>query len=324
MKHYLVTGGAGFIGSTLSKNLLKKGNKITIFDNFQRGMLSRIESIKEQVTIVNGDIRNLNDVFDAMQNIDTVYHLAAVNGTENFYNHSKLVLDVGIKGILNIMEAAEKYNTNHVIVASSAEVYQTPSVIPTDEKEILKIPSSLEPRYSYACSKIATEVIAINYGKNLNKVQIFRPHNIYGPDMGWKHVIPNLVDKILLAKKNGHKKIEIYGTGEQTRSFCFVEDLLNGLDKMEDNGGHLEIFHIGNQQEITINELAKKIASIVGINIELIPTKTPKGETDKRCPDISKISGLNYYPLIDIDEGLARTVPWYIQNTQHDFSNKLL
>ena len=324
MKHYLVTGGAGFIGSALSKNLLEKGNKITIFDNFQRGMLSRIESIKEQVTIVNGDIRNLNDVFKAMKNIDTVYHLAAVNGTENFYNHSKLVLDVGIKGILNIMEAAEKYNTNHVIAASSAEVYQTPSVIPTNEKEILKIPSSLEPRYSYACSKIATEVIAINYGKNLNKVQIFRPHNIYGPNMGWKHVIPNLVDKILLAKKYGHQKIEIYGTGEQTRSFFFFLDLLNGLEKKEEKGRHLEIFHIGSQQEITINELAKKIAAIVGINIELIPTKPPKGETDKRCPDISKISGLNYYPLIDIDDGLARTVPWYIQNTKSDLSNKLL
>ena len=102
MRHYLVTGGGGFIGSALSKNLLEKGNKITIFDNFQRGMLSRIESIKEQVNIVNGDIRNLTDVLKAMQNVDTVYHLAAVNGTENFYYHSKLVLDVGIKGILNI------------------------------------------------------------------------------------------------------------------------------------------------------------------------------------------------------------------------------
>lgn len=324
MRHYLITGGAGFIGAALSKNLLEKGNKITIFDNFERGMLSRIESIKEHVTIVNGDIRNLNDVLKVMQNIDTVYHLAAVNGTENFYNHSKLVLDVGIKGILNIMEAAEKYSTNHVIAASSAEVYQTPGVIPTDEKEILKIPSSLEPRYSYACSKIVTEVIAINYGKNLNKVQIFRPHNIYGPNMGWKHVIPNLIDKILLAKKYGHQKVEIYGTGEQTRSFCFVEDLLDGLDKMEGKGGHLEIFHIGSQQEISINELAKKIASIIGINVELIPTKPPKGETDKRCPNISKISELNYYPLIDIDEGLARTVPWYIQNNQPDLSNKLL
>ena len=157
MKNYLVTGGAGFIGSVLVKSLVEKGQKVTVFDNFERGLESRISSVKEQVTIVNGDIRNPKDVSDAMKGIDTVYHLAAVNGTENFYTQPRLVLDVGIRGILNVMDAAEKHHVDHVVAASSAEVYQTPTKIPTDENELIKIPNPLEPRYSYAGSKIATE-----------------------------------------------------------------------------------------------------------------------------------------------------------------------
>ena len=221
MKRYLVTGGAGFIGSYLVKRLLADGNELVVFDNLERGRLNRLSSVIKNINLVNGDIRNYKEVERAVDGVDVVYHLAAVNGTENFYKHPRRVLDVGLRGILNIMDATLKLQTRHVIVASSAEVYQTADQIPTTENEMLKVPNPMEVRYSYGGSKIASELVALNWGREMNCVQVFRPHNIYGPDMGWKHVIPNLIAKISSLKTSKCSDLKIFGSGEQTRSFCY-------------------------------------------------------------------------------------------------------
>ena len=125
--------------------------------------------------------------------MDEVHHLAFVNGTEFFYSQPDLVLDVGVRGMVNVIDSCRKHNIGTLMLASSSEVYQTPPKVPTDETAPLAIPDPLNPRYSYGGGKLISELMAINYGrKYFNRVLIFRPHNIYGPDMGWEHVVPQL------------------------------------------------------------------------------------------------------------------------------------
>lgn len=324
MKRYLVTGGAGFIGSYLVKRLLADGNELVVFDNLERGRLNRLSSVLKNVTLINGDIRNYKEVERAVSDIDVVYHLAAVNGTENFYKQPRRVLDVGLRGVLNIMDATLKMQTRHVIVASSAEVYQTANQIPTSEKEMLKIPNPTEVRYSYGGSKIASELVALNWGREMNCVQVFRPHNIYGPDMGWKHVIPNLISKISYLKTNRCSDLKVFGSGEQTRSFCYVDDLIDGLLSMETKGGKHDIFHIGNEQELKISELVNIIAKIMEVDVNIVASIKPEGETERRCPDISKMRSIGFKPQISIEEGVKRTVEWYLKNPAKDSENEML
>src|SRR5262249_18729411 len=143
---------------------------------------------------VEGDIRNRDDVLAATAGVDAVCHLAFVNGTEFFYSRPDLVLDVAVKGMSNILDACMKCGVDELYLTSSSEVYQSPPVIPTDETVALSIPDCLNPRYSYAAGKIISEIMTVNYGRrHFRRVVIVRPHNVYGPDMGWEHVIPQLV-----------------------------------------------------------------------------------------------------------------------------------
>src|SRR5215218_821288 len=130
----------------------------------------------------------------AVRGIDEVHHLAFVNGTEFFYSAPELVLDVGVKGMINVIDACRAAGVGRLVLASSSEVYQTPPRVPTDETVPLVVPDPANPRYSYGGGKIISELMAINYGRrHFDRVLIFRPHNVYGPDMGFEHVIPQFV-----------------------------------------------------------------------------------------------------------------------------------
>ena len=184
-KHFLVTGGSGFIGSAISKLLIDKGHKVTIFDDNSRGNLKKIFPIKNKIKFIYGDIRNYKKLNRALHNVDAVIHLAYINGTKYFYTKPVLILDIAVKGIINVLEACKNNNIKELYLASSSEVYQTPDKIPTSEKETLKIPDIYNPRYSYGGGKILTELMGIHYGKKyFKKLIIFRPHNVYGPNMG--------------------------------------------------------------------------------------------------------------------------------------------
>ena len=207
MTKVLITGGTGFLGSALVKKLIKKKNKIYIFDNNFRGNLNNIVDVKKKVKFIHGDIRNFNSIKNTLKGIDEVYHLAFINGTSNFYKLPKLVLDVGIRGTMNIMDAINENNSvKKFIYASSSEVYQDPKTFPTKEDIEIKINNTFNSRYSYASSKILGEVMTFNYLRKDLKKLIFRPHNIYGPGMGFEHVIPEVIKKIYIGtnklKKN--------------------------------------------------------------------------------------------------------------------------
>ena len=319
MKEYLITGGTGFIGAAITRSLVTKGYQVRVLDNESRGAIKRLADIKQDFEFIKGDIRNPKTVEKALRGVDSVIHLAFINGTEFFYSKPEQVLEVGVKGITNIIDACVKNNVGDLVVASSSEVYQTPSIVPTPETVPMVIPDPFNPRYSYAGGKIITELMTINYGrKYFKRVVIFRPHNVYGPDMGWEHVIPQFTLRMKeLIEKNSNQKVidfPIQGDGKETRSFNFIDDFTKGLEIVIEEGEHLNIYHIGAEDEISIRDLAKKIGQILGKKVNIIPGELQIGGTPRRCPDISKLEKLGYQPRVSLDEGLKPTVDWYIKN----------
>lgn len=314
----LVTGGSGFIGSALVKALVKSGAKVRVLDDNSRGRPRRLSDVEKDIEFIGGDVRNADAVERAAQGMDEVHHLAFVNGTEFFYSQPDLVLDVGVRGMLNVIDACRKHNIGNLILASSSEVYQTPPQVPTAEDAPLSIPDPLNPRYSYGGGKLISELMAINYGrKYFERVLIFRPHNVYGPDMGFEHVVPQFAMRMKTlgdAQPSGKLRFDIQGTGAETRSFCHVDDLVAGVMVMREHGEHLGIYHVGTTEEVSIADLARRVASIAGREIDLVPGKLQAGGTPRRCPDISKLAKLGYTPRVSLGDGLKPTLDWYWRN----------
>jgi len=314
----LVTGGSGFIGSSLVKALVKAGARVRVLDDNSRGRPRRLADVEKDIEFVGGDIRDAETVARATQGMDEVHHLAYVNGTEFFYTQPDLVLDVGVRGMINVIDACRQHNVGKLILASSSEVYQTPPTVPTDESAPLSIPDVLNPRYSYGGGKLISELMAINFGrKYFERVLIFRPHNVYGPDMGFEHVVPQFALRLKTladAQPTGTLRFDIQGTGEETRSFCHVDDLVAGVMVMREKGEHLGIYHVGTLEEVTIADVARRVAAAAGRTIEIVPGPLQAGGTPRRCPDISKLAKLGYKPRVPLDEGLKPTVDWYWRN----------
>jgi UDP-glucose 4-epimerase len=324
----VVTGGSGFIGAFLVRRLVSMGWRVCVVDNLLRGDANRLNDVINDIEFLSIDVRDESKLINAFKNTELVIHLAAVNGTENFYNNPELVLDVGVRGMLAVVNACKYSNVQDLVIASTAEVYQTPSIIPTPETIPLMLPDSLNPRYSYGGSKIISELIAFNYFRDhFRKLQIFRPHNIYGPNMGFKHVIPQLICKIFNSNSIGLTKkisIEIQGKGKETRAFCYVDDVVNGIIKMYEKGAHREIYHIGNDEEVSILNLINIFGDILDKRIAIEITKEALGGTHRRCPDISKMKQIGYSPQISLRDGLIKTIDWYKKNYNDYLTKGLL
>jgi len=312
-KSYLITGGLGFIGRSIALSLLQHNNKVIILDNNFRD--KKISNLKDKnLRIYKVDIRKKNELKKICKNIDAVIHLAFINGTNFFYEQPKLVLDVALKGIINILEVCEEKSIKEFFLASSSEVYQNPPEIPTKENAPFSIPDPLNPRYSYAAGKMISEMMLIN-SSFFKRSIIFRPHNIYGPNMGYNHVIPEIIRKIFLSKK----KLMIQGTGNHTRSFCYIDDFVSAFNFIINKGKDKNIYNIGTQKETKIILLVNKIIELSGKNLSIVKSKEKFGNPIRRCPDISKIKKLGFKPKINLDDGLEKTFRWYLK----DFRNEL-
>lgn len=308
----LVTGGTGFIGSHLVKALVAAGKKVRVLDNDFRGKASRLETCLDQIDFVAGDVRDKDCVYEATRGIETVFHLAAINGTKHFYEIPDQVLEVGVLGTFHMLQAARDLGVKRFISASSSEAYQTPPVVPTPETVPLCIPDPLNPRYSYGGSKLIGEILAFNYGRDRFTTIVFRPHNIYGADMGYEHVIPAFVVRLRrLLEKHGSKsplEFPIQGTGEETRAFCYIDDFVAGLMLLLERGKDQAVYHIGAQEEVTMRDLATRLGKLAGVELSIKPGAAPTGATPRRCPDIAKLEGLGYQPKVTLDEGLKRVL----------------
>ncbi len=309
MEKIFVTGGAGFIGSEIVKFFSDNGHEVTVYDDFSRGSQRRLGNL-ENVILVNGDIRDFDSLDKALRKnrFETVVHLAYINGTQNFYSRPKDVLDVALIGMQNIIKIIQSVGIKKFYLASSSEVYQNPGIFPTPEEIPLIIPDPNNPRYSYGLGKIVQEFMALHYLSNMEQVIIFRPHNIYGQDMGFGHVIPELFSKI---SKSSHEGITLKGDGQQTRSFCHIDDFIRAFQTLYSINVGSGIYNIGSNDEINILSLATLISNLYGGNKKFILTPEPLGETTRRLPDISKIEKLGYSPKVSITEGLDKYFTWY-------------
>ncbi|HJO29358.1 MAG TPA: NAD-dependent epimerase/dehydratase family protein [Acidobacteriota bacterium] len=322
-KKVLVTGGTGFIGSGLVKGLLAAGAEVRSLDNDSRVAVARMDEGQSNLERITGDIRDIDTVHEAVRGMDCVCHLAYINGTESFYASPELVLEVAVKGMMNILDACVSEGVRDFVLASSSEVYQVPQVVPTDETAPLTVPDVLNPRFSYGGGKIISELLAVNYGRKFfDRTLIVRPHNVYGPNMGREHVIPQFVlrlKKLSEQQPSGVLDFNIQGTGKETRAFIFIEDFIRALLRVIEQGEQLSIYHIGTDREVSIQDLAHLVAKSCSREIQVVPGELLAGSTPRRCPDIQKLRNLGFGPAISLEEGVQRTAEWYLQN--HDLLN---
>ncbi|HWY71014.1 MAG TPA: NAD-dependent epimerase/dehydratase family protein [Terriglobales bacterium] len=320
-KAVLVTGGTGFLGSALVKALVQEGYRVTVLDDNSRGDPKRIAGLPH-VDVVVGDVRDKLTVELLVSRSECVFHLASVNGTRLFYETPSHVLEVGLIGTMNVLSAAAKHKVAEVLFTSSSEVYGEPSLIPTPEAESAKIADVSNARFSYAGMKLAGEIAVVQFAREHGfRGLVIRPHNVYGPDMGYDHVVPDLIRKLWISSREGRSRraeLVIEGTGEETRDFCYIDDFISGMMLCWQSGRESSLFHVGTQRETSIRSLVSELSAISNIEITVIPTKRRPGSPVRRSADISALASLGYKPKISLREGLTRTWEDYVRRFQSE------
>jgi nucleoside-diphosphate-sugar epimerase len=283
-----------------------------------RGRADRIRDIPG-IRFIEGDVRDPEIVRTAMSGCDSVIHYAYIQGTSNFYAHPRLILDVALRGILNILEACDKTGCRELMLMSSSEAYEV-AELPTPETTPLCVPNPLNPRYSYGGGKLISEITSVAWARDgfLDRLIIVRPHNIIGPDMRTQHVVPMFAERMneLVTKQpEGLIRFPIQGTGNETRSFCYVDDFTDQLMLLLEKAGPLGIWHAGAMDERHIYEVAHAVAACYGREIQVVPGSLPEGSPLRRLPDTRKIQDLGYPgPKVPFAEAIRRTVLWYQEN----------
>ena len=304
---YLITGGAGFIGSHLAEKLIARGDQVVIFDNLSTGSAKNLSGINEKVKFEEGDILDRAVIDKLVADSDYVVHLAAALGVFNIVNKPLESLKTNLQGSEIVLEACDK-NRKPVLVASTSEIYGKNDKVPLNEGDDRIIGHPLKSRWSYSEAKAVDESLAyFYYLENKLPIRIVRFFNPVGPRQVGHYgmVVPRFVSAAL---KN--EPLSVYGSGDQIRCFCHVSDAVRGLLLVMDSDKAVgQVFNVGNNQRISIMELAKKVIEITGSNsiIEKIAYEKayPEGFEDmqRRVPDISKIKQvLGWSPEINLDQ----------------------
>ena len=317
-KSILILGGTGFIGLNIAAKLSKEfNNQITLCDNFSRG--NRDEEVnhlleKSNVNLIEADFTN-KESWDLLEEYyDQVYMLASVVGVGNTLEYPHEVIRINTALIMNTLEWLSKGTAGKVVFTSTSENYAGTIdyfnyEIPTPEDIPLTIVDVQHPRFTYALTKILGESGFSHYSKAYGfDFAVVRYHNVYGPRMGFKHVIPHLVERF----RDGESPFQIYGA-DQTRAFCYIDDAVDAtVLVMEECSGESEIYHIGTEDEITIESLVHQVGKLMGYSGIYEHAPTYPGSTRRRCPSIKKAKErLGYKPKIDLATGLSLTVKWY-------------
>ena len=316
----LILGGAGFIGLGISEFLGKNRNyEITIADIFSPGQkdadFDQVVS-DYSIKVIEGDFAD-PEMFEKLDNnYDYVYMLASVVGVNRCIEEPHEVIRINTALIQNSLKWITENNIGKVLFSSSSECYAATTdtfdyPVPTPEKVPLTISEIGHPRFTYAVTKMLGESAFLTYGKKYKfPVTIVRYQNIFGPRMGFKHVIPHLVQRFHEGLENPFK---IYGA-DQTRAFCYISDAAEGtVLAIESKNSDQEIYHMGSSEEITIEKLAKAVGDLMSYSGEYVSAPTYPGSVSRRCPDISKsIKHLGYTPKVFWVDGLKETISWYI------------
>ena len=309
MHNFIVFGGSGFFGRNLTRSLKRLGT-VTVFDNNERGY-DELENING-INYIHGDICDAKAVEEAVNGHDTVFNLAYINGTKNFYSIPGRILEIAALGQINIGRAINKSPVENFIYFSSSEAYQNPKIFPTPENVDLKVPNPENPRFSYGGGKIFGELLTWHHVENAKRKIIIRPHNIYGPNMGEEHVIPQLGLRAFTEDKD---HFQIQGSGSETRSFCFIDDAVAAVDLILRKGRE-GTYNVGSGEEISIESLAKLVLQYFGRTTPVKGSELTRGSAQKRCPDVSKIANLGFSPNVSLECGIQQTLDWYIDRWQ--------
>lgn len=318
MKKVFILGGAGFIGMNLTKYLAQhREYEITIGDNFFRGQMDQYLSalVKEyDIKVVEGDYTKPETFENLDKDYDYFYMLASVVGVNNTLEIPHEIIRINTALIYNSLEWLRNSDVKKVLFTSTSENYagtidEFGYKVPTPEEIPLCISDISHPRYTYAVTKMLGESGFLNYSRLLGfECTVIRYHNVYGPRMGFKHVIPHLVERF----RSNEDPFLVYGH-DQTRAFCYIDDAIEGtVLAMESPKSNGEIYHIGTQDEITIDALIREAGNFFNYKGTYENAPTYPGSTARRCPDIRKANrDFDYNPKINWKVGLKKTLEWY-------------
>ena len=302
----VLTGGSGFIGSHLSKELLKNGeNKLIVIDNLLTGNLDNIQDLldHENATFIQHDVQ---DHIEINEKVDYVFHLASAASPVAYTENPVNTLKAGSLGTINTLGLARKHGAEYFL-ASTSEVYGDPLITPQNEEYWGNVNPNGE-RSMYDEAKRFAEAATATYARSYDiKTKIIRIFNTYGPNMQLNdgRVVTNLIVQAL-----NDEDLTIYGDGSQTRSFSYVSDTVAGIIAMMESN-HYEVFNIGNPYEMTVKELAETILKLTNSKSEIIYKPLPNDDPQQRRPDISKAKEkLNWEPKVGLETGLNTTIEW--------------
>jgi len=309
-KKILISGGAGFIGTVLTKKLCQH-NKVTIFDNLTRNSIQYTNILKDKsVELIKGDIRNKETVEEIVKGKNIILHLAAIAGVSLYYKNPLKVIEVNYHGTKNILDAVKNNNIELFLDMSTSEIYGTQAQFVSEKDS----PSSFPPedmRSVYAKSKNLGEQLAFCYAKEHDLPVIsVRPFNIYGPGQVGEGAISNMIQKALK-----DEEISVTGDGSAVRAWCYIDDFVEAIIKLIDMRKNIsaEAFNIGNSSEVqTTLNLARMIKRITKSKSKIKLVKHIGTEIPIRIPDISKaVKAINFQPKIDLEMGITKTANWW-------------
>ncbi len=301
----LITGGAGFIGSHLIDKFISKKYNVIVIDNLLTGTKKNLDPFlkNENFTFLNLDVQNHIEI---SQDLDYVLHLASAASPKAYTQHPINTLKAGSIGTINTLGLAKAKNAKYLLTSTS-EVYGDPQISPQPETYWGNVnPNGVRSMYDEAKRFAEAAVASYNRIYNLD-TRIVRLFNTYGPKMKINdgRVVTNFISQAISGED-----ITIYGNGDQTRSFCYVEDTVSGIIKAMESDSS-EVFNIGNPNEITILHLAEKVISLTNSKSQIKFVELPEDDPMQRNPDITKANQkLNWYPEVLLEDGLMKTIEW--------------
>lgn len=312
-KKVVVTGGAGFIGSHVVENLVKKGANVTVLDTLQNGSITNLKAVKDAIEIIKGDCTDEHILKKTFARKDIVMNIAArVGGIEYNVTHQATMMRDNLLIGTKVIEGARKAGIERFLVVSSACVYARDCSVPTPESEGFY--SEPEPTNGgYGWAKRMAEKLGMYYAQEFGmKVAIVRPYNCYGPrdhfDPALSHVIPALIKRVY----DGENPVNVWGSGKQTRAFLYVEDMADGMTRAIEKYPKPEAINLGTDEEISIKELINKIIRVSGKKTKVTFDKTkPDGSPRRNSDNVLAKKKLGFKAKISLDEGLRRTIDWY-------------
>jgi UDP-glucuronate decarboxylase len=307
--HAVITGGAGFVGSHLVDSLLSDGFRVTSLDNFGSGRPENLEHVEsDRFDSLEHDVR---EPFPELGDVDHVYHFASRASPKDFGSHAVEIALTNSEGTHNALEYARDHDAR-AILASTSEIYGDPEVHPQTEEYNGNV-NVRGPRAPYDESKRFSEALAVafrqQYDVDIRTVRIF---NTYGPRMRPDdgRVVPNFLSQALRGDD-----LTVYGDGTQTRSFCYVDDLVRGIRAFADADPEAaagEVVNLGNTDEIEIRELAAVVVDVLDADSDVVYEELPEDDPQVRCPDISRARTLfDWEPTVSLEEGIERTLPYF-------------